>query len=281
MKLLPALAIAAVLALALAYWQAAPQAPSTQACYEGDSRQPSCNGDYLSFEKCVGGKWVKESVYCPSAQPGSACSVDAAQVNGKAVAGCANPGEEGTLLPPDDAPGGWKPSKKTVFSADSGELQLSAFANASCGDGYCSAGGDYSEDCVSCPSDCGCEAGEHCSTVEKACVLKCGDGRCEARETDCCGDCGCAAGKACDAQSSACFQPAPISEEDALSAIKTPLATLNVTISNFNYEVADELYNGAPVKVVTLTCKEPSKLACQYRGYVNAGGEVVRFLASN
>ena len=67
-----------------------------------------------------------------------------------------------------------------------------------CGDGTCEAG---KEDCLTCPTDCGCKDEETCKAGKCEPADTCGNGTCDAgKETcsTCPGDCACDKGKMCD-----------------------------------------------------------------------------------
>ncbi len=70
---------------------------------------------------------------------------------------------------------------------------------AHCGDGTCDASKD--ENCLTCPGDCACKAGEACLSRQCQAIASCGDGTCDASVyencTTCAKDCGCGPGKEC------------------------------------------------------------------------------------
>jgi N-acetylneuraminic acid mutarotase len=148
---------------------------------ENNGVEPECDGEErrcvnVDVEVCAFGRWTSLGA-CPS---GTVCSF------GDCVASCEADctGRECG----DDGCGGQCGSCEAGRACDLNGL--CAPIPASCGDGSCQEG---SEDCATCPSDCG-----RC----------CGDGACSQSQGEDCAscllDCGCEDGERCDVQARSC-----------------------------------------------------------------------------
>ncbi|MBN2014602.1 MAG: hypothetical protein JW778_05435 [Candidatus Altiarchaeota archaeon] len=76
------------------------------------------------------------------------------------------------------------------------DTESSVYLKKPCGDGYCGAG----ENCLNCPSDCGCRSGYVCDDGECEKEPSCGDGLCDEDENclNCISDCKCKSNFYCD-----------------------------------------------------------------------------------
>jgi len=147
------------------------------------------------------------------------------------------------------------------LGSGSGGLGVLPFVRATCGDGACIRGADYDENCETCPADCKCGAGKTCAYG--ACVSTCGNGKCDASETNCCKDCGCSGTQVCDRGIDKCFTPLRMNETQILAAVASVLTPMNLSLGDYNYTISDIYVDGKAVKRVTLGCPPVDGIVCE------------------
>lgn len=118
-----------------------------------------------------------------------------------------------------------------------------------CGNGIC----EMSEDCNSCPEDCGCPAGEYCSKIGICMPVTCGDEVCSPGEEDtCCEDCGCPEDKICNKFTQTCQGKPAISDERVMEIVNDYMNKNNI---DGTITISDVYYKYETVKQVNINCE--------------------------
>lgn len=143
-----------------------------------------------------------------------------------------------------------------------------------CGDGICS----LTEDCNTCPQDCGCKDEEYCTPIG-VCKNKevCGDDICSQQEKDtgsCCEDCGCLTGKLCNKINHKCQDSIIISEDIINKTIQDYL--LNKNLTGTITKITDSYYKENSVKTISIDCKtSEANYPCEIILFVDKDGNIV------
>ncbi len=142
-----------------------------------------------------------------------------------------------------------------------------------CGDGICG----VTEDCNTCPKDCGCKPEEYCSNVGICRMEVCGDEICspdENKTQNCCEDCGCPPDKICNKVTQTCQEKATVSEDDIKKAANAYMSKNN--INGIITNILDTYYKNEILKQVNIDCRaEEIPYPCAIVLYINNEGKIV------
>jgi hypothetical protein len=145
---------------------------------------------------------------------------------------------------------------------------------ATCGNGICEA----SEDCNSCPADCGCKQGMSCASNGICRTTVCGDGICTTEKNqsgNCCEDCGCPSNQICNKFTEQCQVKATITDTQINGIVKNYL--LNNSITGTVTKIVDAYYANATVKQVTIDCSTQNQpYPCQINLFIDNSGNIVK-----